>query len=83
MSEDMQACIDERLCSHRRAFDAEAARTRLFATRLEVQTMNSPSIDHSHGLTRRSALWLVAALTVPQPSAFAQSSNILVHKDPN
>src|SRR5882724_4238627 len=46
--------------------------------------MNSPSIDHSHGLTRRSALWLVAAaLTAPQSSAFAQSSNILVHKDPN
>jgi hypothetical protein len=46
--------------------------------------MNSPSIDHSHGLTRRSALWLVgAALIVPQPSAFAETSNILVHKDPN
>jgi hypothetical protein len=45
--------------------------------------MNSPSIDHSHDLTRRSALWLVAAiLTVPQ-SAFAQIPNVLVHKDPN
>src|SRR5258707_14439813 len=45
--------------------------------------MNSPSID-SHRLTRRSALWLVgAALIVPQSSAFAQTSNILVHKDPN
>jgi hypothetical protein len=46
--------------------------------------MNSPSIDHSHGLTRRSALWFVgAALIVPQSSAFAQTSHILVHKDPN
>jgi hypothetical protein len=46
--------------------------------------MNSPSIDHSHGLTRRSALWLAAAvLTVPQSSAFAENSNILVYKDPN
>jgi hypothetical protein len=46
--------------------------------------MNSPSIDHSHGLTRRSALWLVAAALIgPQSSAFAQASNILVHKDPN
>ncbi len=46
--------------------------------------MNSPSMDHSHGLTRRSALWLVAAaLFVPRSSAFAQTSNILVHKDPN
>src|SRR5258708_6522126 len=52
--------------------------------RLEAQTMNSPSIDNSHGLTRRSALWLAAAaLIVPQSSAFAQISNILVHKDPN
>ena len=46
--------------------------------------MKSSSIDHSHDPTRRSALWLVAAaLTVPQSSAFAQTSNILVHKDPN
>jgi len=46
--------------------------------------MNSPSIDHSHGLTRRSAFWFVgAALIVPQSSAFAQTSHILVHKDPN
>ena len=46
--------------------------------------MNSPSIDRSRGLTRRSALWLVgAALIVPKSSAFAQTSNILVHKDPN
>ena len=46
--------------------------------------MDNPSIDHSHRLTRRSALWLVgAALIVPKTSAFAQTSNILVHKDPN
>ena len=46
--------------------------------------MDSPSIDHFHRPTRRSALWLVgAALIVPQSSAFAQTSNILVHKDPN
>ena len=46
--------------------------------------MDNPSIDHSHRLTRRSALWLVgAALIVPKTSAFAQPSNILVHKDPN
>jgi hypothetical protein len=46
--------------------------------------MNSLSIDHSHGLTRRNSLWLVAAaLILPQSSAFAQTSNILVHKDPN
>jgi hypothetical protein len=46
--------------------------------------MNDPSIDHSHGLTRRSALWLAgAALIVPRSSALAQTSNILVHKDPN
>ena len=46
--------------------------------------MKIPSIDRSHDLTRRSALWLVgAALIVPKSSAFAQTSNILVHKDPN
>jgi hypothetical protein len=46
--------------------------------------MNKPFIDHSYVLTRRSALCLVAAaLIVPQPSAIAQTSNILVHKDPN
>jgi hypothetical protein len=46
--------------------------------------MNSPSIDHSHGPTRRGALWLVAAALIgPQSSAFAETSNILVHKDPN
>jgi len=51
---------------------------------LEDETMNSPSIDHSHRLTRRSALWLVGAtLIVPQSSVFAKTSNILVHKDPN
>src|SRR5258705_5630594 len=44
--------------------------------------MNKPFIDHSCVLTRRSALWLVAAaLIVPQPSAIAQTSGI--HKDPN
>src|SRR6266702_8350795 len=59
------------------------ARIRLLR-RLESQTMKSSSIDHSHDPTRRSALWLVAAaLIVPQSSAFAQTSNILVHKDPN
>ena len=46
--------------------------------------MNKPFIDRSHVLTRRSALCLVAAaLIVPQPSAIAQTSSILVHKDPN
>jgi len=50
----------------------------------EDQIMDNPSIDHSHRLTRRSALWLVgAALIVPKTSAFAQTSSILVHKDPN
>ncbi len=45
--------------------------------------MNSVKIDHSRGLTRRGALYLVgAALIVPQPS-FAENPNILVHKDPN
>jgi hypothetical protein len=45
--------------------------------------MNKPSLDHSHLLTRRSALYLVAAaLIVPRPSS-AQTSNVLVHKDPN
>src|SRR6266403_307040 len=52
--------------------------------RLETQTMNSPLFVYSHNLTRRSALGLVAAaLILPQPSAFAGNSNILVHKDPN
>src|SRR5260370_30467377 len=47
-------------------------------------TMNSPLFDYSHSLTRRSALGLVAAaLILPQPSALAENSNILVHKDPN
>ncbi len=46
--------------------------------------MDSSSIDYPHSVTRRSALWLVAAaLIVPKSSAFAQTSNILVHKDPN
>lgn len=46
--------------------------------------MNSPSIDHSRGLTRRSALRLAtAALVVPASSAFAQGPSIAVHKDPN
>src|SRR5947208_9168241 len=46
--------------------------------------MDSLSIDHSHRVTRRSALWLVgAALIVPKTSAFPHTSNILVHKDPN
>jgi hypothetical protein len=36
------------------------------------------------GLTRRSVLRLAAAaLLVPRSSAFAQTSNILVHKDPD
>src|SRR6266702_4673158 len=59
------------------------ARIRLLR-RLESQTMKSSSIDHSHDPTRRSALWLLTtALTLPQSSALAQTSNILVHKDPN
>jgi hypothetical protein len=46
--------------------------------------VDKPFIDRSHVLTRRSALCLVAAaLIVPQPSAIAQTSTILVHKDPN
>jgi hypothetical protein len=46
--------------------------------------MDSPSIDHSRGLTRRGALRLAAgALIVPASSAFAQGPSILVHKDPN
>src|SRR5437879_4460017 len=41
-------------------------------------------VDFPYGLTRRSALGLVAAaLIVPRSSAFAQTPNILVHKDPN
>jgi len=46
--------------------------------------MNSPSIDRSRGLTRRSALRLAAAaLVVPASFAFAQAPGIVVHKDPN
>ncbi len=46
--------------------------------------MNSPSIVHSCGLTRRSALGIVAsALVMPSVSAFAQTPAILVHKDPD
>src|ERR1700682_4320331 len=38
----------------------------------------------SSGMTRRSALGIfAAALIVPRSSAFAQTSAILVHKDPN
>lgn len=46
--------------------------------------MDRLHIDFPYGLTRRSALGLVAAAVfVPRSSAFAQTSNILVHKDPN
>lgn len=46
--------------------------------------MNGSDNDHPLGLTRRSALGLVAAaLTLPPYSAFAQAPAILVHKDPN
>jgi hypothetical protein len=46
--------------------------------------MDDSCIDPPHGLTRRSALaLLVAASIVPRSSAVAQTSNILVHKDPN
>jgi hypothetical protein len=38
----------------------------------------------SSNMTRRSALGIFAAtLIVPRSSAFAQASNVLVHKDPN
>jgi len=60
------------------------AKIRLSLTREEAKTMKIPSIDRSHDLTRRSALWLVgAALIGPQTSAVARASSILVHKDPN
>lgn len=46
--------------------------------------MKRPHIDFPVGLTRRSALGLVAAaLIAPRSSAFAQTAAILVHKDPN
>jgi hypothetical protein len=46
--------------------------------------MDGSSIDYFPGLTRRSALGLVAvALIVPRSSALAQTPAILVHKDPN
>ena len=45
--------------------------------------MDGSFIDHFPSLTRRSALGLVVALIVPRSSALAQTSTILVHKDPN
>src|SRR5882762_9920504 len=46
--------------------------------------MNSPSIVHSCGLTRRSALGIIGlALVMPSVSAFAQTPAIFVHKDPD
>src|SRR4030081_2156441 len=46
--------------------------------------MDRLHFDFPCGLTRRSVLGLVAAvLFVPRSSAFAQASNILVHKDPD
>ncbi len=46
--------------------------------------MKGPRIDYSPCLTRRSAFGLVAAaLIAPRSSAFAQTADILVHKDPN
>jgi hypothetical protein len=45
--------------------------------------MDRSHINLPYSLTRRSALGLAAAaLFIPRPSAFAQTSNILVHKDP-
>ncbi|MFZ2158463.1 MAG: DUF411 domain-containing protein [Bradyrhizobium sp.] len=46
--------------------------------------METPPVEHSRGLTRRSALGIAAAaLAVPTFPAFAQTPNVLVHKDPN
>lgn len=46
--------------------------------------MDAPPIEHSRGLTRRSALGTAAAaFVVPTFPAFAQTPKILVHKDPN
>lgn len=46
--------------------------------------MSGPLIVQSRGLTRRSALGMVAvALGMPSVSAFAQTPAILVHKDPD
>ena len=46
--------------------------------------MDSSSIDHSRGLTRRSAFGIAAAaLVMPTFSAFAETPAILVHKDPD
>ena len=45
--------------------------------------MDRLHIDFPYGLTRRSVLGVVAAaFFVPRSSAFALTSNILVHKDP-
>lgn len=45
--------------------------------------MKLPSTDNSHRLTRRGILWLIAAAFAAPRSAFAETSAILVHKDPN
>src|SRR5260370_7712836 len=46
--------------------------------------MSSPSIVHSHSLTRRRALGIATlALVMPSVSAFAQTPAIFVHKDPD
>ena len=46
--------------------------------------MDRLHIDFPYGPTRRSVLGVVAAaLFVPRSSAFAQTSKILVHKDPD
>jgi hypothetical protein len=46
--------------------------------------MDRSHIDFPYGLTRRSVLGVVAAaLFVPRSSGFAETSNILVHKDPD
>ena len=51
---------------------------------LESQVMSSPSMIHSRGLTRRSALGIATlALAMPSVSALAQTPTILVHKDPD
>jgi hypothetical protein len=45
--------------------------------------MGRQSVDHSRGPTRRRILWLIGAALIVPKSAPAQTSNILVHKDPN
>ena len=44
--------------------------------------MGSPSSPHLGRLARRSALWVLGAALLLPKAAVAQTSNILVHKDP-